>query len=322
MTLPPLAFRLLLLGVGAVASAALLVSCNHNDTKEIWPPGSPRVLTSFPPLYCFVRNVAGDDASVLCLCTTQGPHDYSYSAHDALTVKRAGLFLTNGLNLDDHFTTRLRDSCGNPGLRMVEVAQAIPADRLRKYDPDSTEHRHGVYDPHVWLGLPEAVLMVKRVRDELKKANPAKASEYDQRAAAYLARLEDLHQYGQAAFRDKKEKDLISFHESLAYFARGFGLRIINHVAPRPGVEPDQHRLAELVKACRANGVRVITWEPQYQEGTARTLVDELRLKGVADAVIVPVDPLETADAAELSDPAWYERKMRENIDNLAKVLR
>src|SRR5262245_11755656 len=42
-----------------------------------WPPGkSPKVLTSFPPLYCFAANVVTDDAHVMSLLTTVGPHDY------------------------------------------------------------------------------------------------------------------------------------------------------------------------------------------------------------------------------------------------------
>ena len=32
--------------------------------------------------------------------------------------------------------------------------------------------------------------------------------------------------------------------------------------------------------------------------------------------------PLETGEADALEDPTWYARKMRENLDNLAKHLR
>ena len=33
------------------------------------------------------------------------------------------------------------------------------------------------------------------------------------------------------------------------------------------------------------------------------------------------IDPLETADAKEMQDPAWYEKKMRENLEALLDAL-
>jgi hypothetical protein len=47
----------------------------------------------------------------------------------------------------------------------------------------------------------------------------------------------------------------------------------------------------------------------------------ELKNKGIADAVLVEIDPLETALPTELS-PGWYEEKMRENLDKLAEAMR
>jgi hypothetical protein len=46
----------------------------------------------------------------------------------------------------------------------------------------------------------------------------------------------------------------------------------------------------------------------------------ELQLKGVENPEFVELDPLETADAGDLT-PDFYERRLRANLDNLAKVL-
>jgi hypothetical protein len=47
----------------------------------------------------------------------------------------------------------------------------------------------------------------------------------------------------------------------------------------------------------------------------------ELKLKGVSDPAFVELDPLETADQADLTAD-FYERHIRANLDNLAKVLK
>src|SRR5262245_47323159 len=103
----------------AVSLLAALPGCrNEGDPWE--GQNGLRVVASFPPLYSFAKNVAGDDASVLCLLTTEGPHGYQYHARDVQLLRKADVFLTNGLKLDDHFTDNMQRSCGNNKLLYVK----------------------------------------------------------------------------------------------------------------------------------------------------------------------------------------------------------
>ena len=67
----------------------------------------------------------------------------------------------------------------------------------------------------------------------------------------------------------------------------------------------------------------MITTEPQYPTSDAETLRREVGNK-LEDQRKKPelaeLDPLETATEEDLRDPAWYEHKMRQNIDNLVKA--
>lgn len=322
--------------IAALAAAVLVGGCNSGG-GDVWPPNkSPRVLAFFPPLYCFARNVAGDDAAVLSLLTTTGPHDYQPSSRDSLLLRRADLFLINGLELDDHLAGRLKNASGNRQLRLAAVGESIPRQQLRKFSQTGHGHAHhghdhhghdhghvhGEYDPHVWLGIPEAVCMVGRIRDELKTVNPSRAKEYDQRAADYVARLKNLQAEGKAALAGKAHRKLITFHESLQYFARSFDLTVVGTIELRPGSEPDARQISELIKVCKDQNVSVIAVEPQYPSNTsAKTLLQELQRKELPHAKLVIVDPLETAGPEELQDPGFYERKMRQNLKNLAEAL-
>src|SRR5439155_6981464 len=87
----------------ALGVALSATGCGQPANK-IWPEGkSPRVLVSFAPLYSFVANVAGDDAAVLTLLTTTGPHEYQPTSQDTLKLRQADLFFINGLDLDESF---------------------------------------------------------------------------------------------------------------------------------------------------------------------------------------------------------------------------
>ena len=73
-------------------------------------PGQLRILTSFPPLYCFAANVTGDQAKVLCFLSSQGPHGFHATALDSIKVTSADLFIVNGLGLDDFATKLVSDA--------------------------------------------------------------------------------------------------------------------------------------------------------------------------------------------------------------------
>jgi ABC-type Zn uptake system ZnuABC Zn-binding protein ZnuA len=306
-------FGICLLGLG-------LAGCTK--PADPWPAGkSPRILVSFVPIYCFAANVAGDEGVVLPLLTSTGPHEHQPVARDAIKMQGANIFFINGLGLDDAFGNMLKRAGGKSDLRFVELGEdlkeLIPMG-AHGHDHDGHEHHgheHGQFDPHVWLGIPEAVQMVGKIRDNLKSVNPSAAATYDQNAERYIKKLQDLQADGKARLASKANRKVVTFHESLAYFARTFGLTIVGSVQEQAGVEPNSAKMTELARKCKEQGVQVIAVEPQFPEDKARTLTRE-----VPGARIVTLDPLETA-APEALTPDYYERKMRENLNSLADAL-
>jgi ABC-type Zn uptake system ZnuABC Zn-binding protein ZnuA len=324
-------------------AALLSLGCGSPDDPWKGQAGPPRVVATFPPLECFVKNVAGDNAGVLTLATTLGPHHYEPTVDETLKLRRADLFLVNGLQLDDHFADKMARNSHNPRLQgpdkrgLVKVGDVVLASHpalIEKMDEHGHHHdhdhghghhhhEHGEYDPHIWLGIPQAIAMVEVIRDRLKEVDPNRAADYDRRAAEYVKELKELHEHGKSALANKKERGLVTFHESMRYFADSFGLTIAGVVQSHPGAEADASTQAELLKSCKEKGVRVIATEPQFtQKGAASTLLEQLHRKGVEDAVMIELDPLETVSSGEAVDAGWYARKMKANLDTLAKTLR
>jgi zinc transport system substrate-binding protein len=316
---------------------ALLAACvvfpgcgKHEDPWESVPGGPPRVLVSFTPLYCFTKAVAGDDVKVLSLLTTIGPHDHKPTADDALAARKADLFLVNGLDLDD-FVTRVANNSGNPNKDLIKkVGDAIPEDKLihtEEEDPKEKEkgkkhdHEHGEHDPHVWLGPDTAILMVKEICKLLQEKDPSRKKTYQDNADAYVKKIQQLHADGLKALKNVKNKKFVTNHESFRYFARAFGLTVLDSIQTQPGVTADAGQMAKLIKLCEDEKVRVIAVEPQYSRAGAEALRDNLKGKKL-DVEIIELDPIETAaDRASLT-PNYYLEKMKANIDTLVKHLK
>ncbi|HEY2911440.1 MAG TPA: zinc ABC transporter substrate-binding protein [Gemmataceae bacterium] len=312
------------------ASALPFIATGCGGGSNVWDANraGPKVVVSFAPIYCFAANVAGDDAQVKAVMTTTGPHEFNPSDTEARLLGGADLFFINGLQLDNGLADTMQRGSGNKRLKIVDLGGRIPADRLLKGQAHEHEHghdhehAHGSHDPHIWLSPDMAIGMTEGIRDELQAADAAHAADYNRRAAEYIAKLQAIKSDGIAMLRDKKDRKIVTFHESLSYFARSFDLTIAGVVEKSPGVEPNIDELNEIVALCAKEGVRLIAVEPQYGSNTsAAAIVKELQRRGIADAALVEIDPLETVTPNALT-PGWYEMKMRSNLAALRDAMK
>ena len=321
-------------GVALLAATVplVLVGCGRGVNKDADPwEGSgdkKKVVVSFAPLYCFVANVAGEDAVVKNVMTTTGPHDFNPTEQDVRLASKADIFFTVGLGLDERQAELMKKGSGNTNLKLIELAEKLPKDKLCEGHCDHADHKNDPHhkhdlDPHVWLSPDHAALLVNAIRDELKAADPAHAAGYDARAAAYVAKLNDLKTYGLDLLKGKKDNRIVSFHDSMAYFAEAYKLDVRAVLTQKPGVDPDDKQFKKLIRIAtdETKPTRIIVVEPQYSTSNAgETLRKELAAKGVKDPQLVEFDTLETVKPDDLK-PDWYEKKMRANLAALAEKL-
>ena len=322
--------RRLYLGLLGCALGCALGFAGCSRSPDPWreaKEGQKHILVTFPPLYCLTHAVAGEDAYVLCYLTTDGPHDYSFSPRDAIKARDAHLLIYNGLGLDDAFVQRINARNKVP---MLDVGGALPKTMLRTMGEEHQDgpqhaghkHAHGTYDPHVWLGPPQALVMTDTIAAKLAEVDPPHATDYHQRAGKLKAHLEQLQADGRARFKDRANRKILTMHESIGYFADAFGLKVAGSIQPVPGADADPGRLKGLVDLCKERRVAVITYEPQYLKKQPELLLRELQ-KDVK-VQLAEFDPLETAPAGAGGinpPPSYYFDRMRANIDNLAGAL-
>lgn len=335
----PLPFRRLAALAIAMALPLLLVGCSR--PPEPWreaKTGQKRVLVSFPPLYSITHAIAGDDAYVLCLLSSTGPHEYEPSPVDMMKFTKADLVIVNGLGLDETFMKKLIAGSSNPSVPLFDVGakiEKVDHDLLRhpeheeemeakgKEHKHAHNHTHGEHDPHLWLGPPQAMKMAELIAERLGELDPPHKANYAKRAAEFQGKLKALQEEGKALLKGTKSRNIVTMHESLGYLADAFGLNVVGSLQVAPGVDPDPKRLAELAELCKKENVRVIAVEPQYSRALAETLQRTMKARGVT-VTLVEIDPLETAPIAAGAlnpDPTYYLRTLREDIEKLAKAL-
>jgi len=325
------------LGVFGVALVALgLGFAGCTPAPDPWTnakQGQKHILVTFPPLYGLTHAIAGEDAYVLCFLTTEEPHDYKLNPQDAIKARRADLIIYNSLTLDDTFVEKL---IVGKKIATLSAKEAIPKDKIlanKDEDDDKKDakhdhkkdghHHHGGNDPHVWLSPERAMEIADAISRKLQEIDSSHADGYKKRSLALRADLQKLWDDGKSLLKGKENKKIVSMHDSMRYFAQAFDIDVIAVIEELPGQDPDAKKLADLVKRCKEKDVRVITYEPQYTKAQPELLQKQLKNRGI-DIQLIEFDPIETAPLGKDGvnpDPDYYLKKMRANLEALAKAL-
>jgi manganese/zinc/iron transport system substrate-binding protein len=150
------------------------------------------------------------------------PHLYKASEGDVILLQEADVIFYNGLHLEAQMGDVL-ERLNDFGIRTVAVTDKI--DRALLQSPPEFQGNH---DPHVWFDVTLWMKAAEQVGETLAELDPGSAAQYESRAGAYLAELEDLHQYvlDQANAIPEEQRVLITAHDAFNYFGRAYGFQV------------------------------------------------------------------------------------------------
>lgn len=136
------------------------------------------------------------------------------------------------------------------------------------------KHVHGEIDPHLWHNVRNAQAYVQIIRDTLIESDPRNAADYTRNASDYMAQLDQLDTYvaDTIAQIPESNRTLITTHDSFAYLAQRYGLRIAGFLTPNPSIEPSLAERKKLVETIRNLQVPAVFLEPNLvQRSSALT---------------------------------------------------
>ena len=277
-------------GDGTSSLAIAPASTDTTAVPELAPgqaPESERLLlvATTTILADLVANAAGGDADLVVLIPVGAdPHDYRASAAQVALLHDADLVVANGLRLEEGILDVL-EAAESDGINLLEVGDLLDplpfgdrdeedeGDHGEESDEDEgddhgdegdgdedEEHGHSGADPHFWmdpLRVAEAVRLIAQALASLDTS-----IDWMARADAYASSIEELHEEIQAILAPipHEDRNLITNHDALGYFAHRYGFEIIDTVIPGGATlgEPSSAELAALVDRIRETGAPAI----------------------------------------------------------------
>jgi ABC-type Zn uptake system ZnuABC Zn-binding protein ZnuA len=271
-------------------------------------PGQIAVVTTTTVLADLVRQVAGSRAAVTSLVPKGGDvHTFDPRPSSLRAVASAALIVRNGLGLDDWVASMVANT-GTPA-PVVAAGQDLPGVTYLR-----GQGAAGSVNPHVWMNVANAELMVAKVATALAAADPSGAQAYAASARAYEAQLAalDAELRARMATIPAANRTVVAFHDAFPYLAQAYGLHIDGTIVAAPGQDPSAGSMADLVAAIRRDEVKAVFTEAQFNDELARTIAAETGVEVVSGLFddTVGDTPLDS-----------YVAIMRWDVDQVARAL-
>lgn len=226
------------------------------------------------PIYDLVKQIAGDNVTVRLIAPAgASPHTYEPRPQALATIARSRLIFSVGHGFDDWISQMAKSAGERPVVVLDQNIDLI------------TET--GTPDPHYYLSPANARIMISQIADSLTIDWPDHAAEFQARARAYQAKLDELIATYQPQFAGRQIM-IATFHNAFAYLARDFGVKVATTFEEFPGQSPSPAWLVDFQKQVRSNNLKVIYAEPDFPTASLQPVATDL------DLSISELDPLES----------------------------
>ena len=278
----------------------------HDDSKK-------KLVASCYPVYIMVSNIADgiDDVEVLNMSESHKGclHNFQLQSEDLKKIERSSAFIINGAGMESFLGKVVNEL---PSVKIVDSSKEIDLIKDEDCDHDHEEDCEHEYNPHIWLSIDNSIKQVQNISKGLAEIDPTNAEKYQENADKYIKKLNDLKSEMKAGLGGIKGKNIITFHEAFPYFAKEFGLNIVDVITSEPGSEPSAKEISEIMEKVKEYNISALFTEPQYSDSSAKIISAETGAK------IYTLDPIVTGNSSKDD----YINKMRENMAVLKEALK
>ncbi|MBN3942836.1 MAG: metal ABC transporter substrate-binding protein [Nostoc sp.] len=258
----------------------------------------PLVVTTVAPLTNIVSNIAGDRLEVKGIIPEgTDSHTFEPRPSDTGLLSKANLVIVNGLHLESP-TEKLAKASKPKDTKIYELGSNTITKDQWLFDFSFPKEK-GDPNPHLWVNPKYAEAYAKLAAQQLSALDPAGKDYYATNLKNYLQRLDALDKVTRevVASIPAKNRKLLTYHDSWAYWAREYGFEVIGAIQPSDFKEPSAQDVAKLIDQVRKVGVPAIFGSEVYPSKveeqiareakvkTANTADDELPGQGLANAM-------------------------------------
>jgi len=218
-----------------------------------------RIVSTVAPLTSIIANVAGDKATITGIVPEgTNSHTFQPAPKVAVVMERADIVFVNGLQLEEP-TFELAKANAPKDAIVVKLGDRVLPESQYIYDFSFPE-KDGKPNPHLWTDPTYAGKYADVIKDTLVQRDPANADYYVSNHMKFIGVATDLSnalKTDQATIPGGK-KELLTYHDAYAYFAKTYGWNVIGAVQPSNFEDPQPKEIARIIDQIKSRKVPVI----------------------------------------------------------------
>ena len=248
-----------------------------------------QIFVSIPPQKWLVEQVGGKLVSTHVLVDRgQEPHNFEPTPKQVAALFRSQLFFTVDMAFEREISRKISQS--STSVQILDVTRTIhkipitgQKDRGGNSNLAEGSRQNGL-DPHVWLAPANLKIMATEMASSMAAVDPANKSVYELNVETVVVLLDRLDKDIQHMLVPYAGSTFYVFHPAFGYFAHAFNL--YQEAVEIEGKSPSPRQLYSLISRAKAEKVKVVFVQPQFDRKSAQAVAHAI------GGEVVPLNPL------------------------------
>lgn len=269
--------------VGLVALvSSISAACGSEGGASSSDTGRLKIATTVAPITSIVANIVGDRADVEGI-VPEGTNSHTFEPKPSVAelLATADVVYINGLVLEEP-TKDLAEENLRDGAELVELGtMAIDEDEYI-YD-FSFPKAGGKPNPHLWTDPTLARKYAEIVKNDLSKRDAENADYYAGNYEKFSALIDELDEAMRTAFATIPKRELLTYHDSFAYFAKTYDWKVIGAIQVSDFEDPSAAEVGQLIDQVKTQGVPAIFGSEVFPSPVLAQIAKEANVEYVDD---------------------------------------
>lgn len=250
------------------------------------------VFVSIPPQKWLSDRIGGQHlVTGVLIPNGRDPHTFEPTPKQVEALGRCQLYFTVGLEFEEQIITKIRQSSSQlqivkstAGIEKIAMAEQHNDAGKKEHPEDGPGHDHAGLDPHVWLSPVNLKIMAAEMAKAIIAVDPQNKIDYTANLDQLSRELDALDRTIATQLQPFAGETFFVFHPSFGYFARRYDLH--QEAVEVEGKLPTLKQLSELIAEAKADGVKVIFVQPQFDSRSGQVIAKAI------GGEVVPLDAL------------------------------